>query len=313
MSLGSLTKACKDFWFTPVSPAPVCLFRIFYGILVLITGLLLAPDLLTWFGAHPVVSTQAIHDWERSEPRFSLFFFFPESDTVAVMIYSMLMVAASTLTLGLFTRFSACVVFICLCSFDQRMACIMNSGDTLLRLEAFLLMFSEAGALYSLDRAMSRSARNQPTQTILRSPWAQRLLQFQLAAVYAQTFCSKMVTPEWLNGVAFYNASRLTDFSRLPFPILFDHLWIYQLFSWMTLFIEFALCTMIWSKELRYPVLLVGTIFHLCIDVTMNIPVFEYIMIVSYINFLEPADVMSAIARIQQRILCQSPKSQHKL
>ncbi|CAN5464366.1 hypothetical protein BH10CYA1_BH10CYA1_46790 [soil metagenome] len=286
-----LTKWWTEFWFTPTSPAPICLFRIFFGLLVLATGLLLAPDLYTWFGSHPVISQQSVHDWELSEPRFSIFFFLPDSDSIALSVFATLMVSASCLTLGLFTRVSALVVFVCLCSLDQRMACMMNSGDTILRHQALLLTFSEAGALFSLDRIRSRSKQSQSDQSFLVSPWAQRLLQLQIALVYFQTFFSKLEHPQWLDGTALYYCSRLTDFARSPSPILFDHLWIYQVLCWMTLAVELALFTLIWWQKTRYPVLIIGTIFHLCIDATMNIPVFEYIMMASYINFLKPADV----------------------
>ncbi len=301
MSSESTAKSLIDFWFTPVSPAPVCLFRIFYGLLVLVTGLLLAPDLLTWFGSHPVISQQTIHDWEMSESRFSLFFFFPDSDTVALCVYGTLMLASSFLTFGLFTRISALIVFLCLCSFDQRMACIMNSGDTVLRIQAFLLIFSEAGALYSMDRNRTWRKLKQSASSLVRSPWAQRLLQIQIALVYAQAFFSKVVQKQWLDGTALYNCSRLSDFARLPAPLLFDHLWVYQVLCWVTLLVELALFTLIWSKKTRYKVLLIGCVFHLCIDITMNIPVFEYIMMAGYINFLEPADVTDFVKRLTKK------------
>ncbi len=67
----------------------------------------------------------------------------------------------------------------------------------------------------------------------------------------------------------------------------------------MTLAIELALFTLIWWKKTRYPVLLLGTIFHMCIDITMNIPVFEYIMIASYINFLKPVDVFTCVSKLK--------------
>lgn len=300
-----LTKSWNEFWFKPTSPAPICLFRICFGLLVLATGLLLAPDLYTWFGSDPVISQQAVHDWEQSEPRFSIFFLLPNSNALALAVFVTLMISAASLTAGLFTRLSAFVVFVCLCSLDQRMACMMNSGDTILRHQALLLTFAESGALFSLDRMRSRAKQPQSDRSILASPWAQRLIQLQIAGVYAQTFFSKLERPEWLDGTALYYCSRLTDFARWPNPILFDHLWIYQLLSWMTLGVEFALFTLIWWKKTRYPVLIAGTIFHLCIDATMNIPVFEYIMIANYINFLMPKDIFSAIARIQQRSRCQ--------
>lgn len=291
--------AWNRFWFTPASPAPLSLFRIFYGVLVLATGILLAPDLFTWFGAHPVISQQAVHDWEHSEARFSIFFLLPDSNATAVAMFLLLMVSATTLTLGLFTRLSAILLFISLCSFDQRMACIFNAGDTVLRHQAFLLMFSDAGALFSLDRLRNRSGKQLSDEAIVSSPWAQRLIQFQIAAVYSQTFFSKIICPQWTDGTALYYCSRLTDFARLPILSVFDNLLVFQLLSWMTIAVECALFTLIWWKKTRYAVLLAGIIFHMGIDLSMNIPIFEYVMIATYITFLEPKDIFKFIHKIE--------------
>jgi hypothetical protein len=291
MKFGAIGRWWDQCWFAENSPSPVCLYRVVYGLLVLATGLLLAPDLFNWYGHSAVISPQTVHDWENSEARFSVFFLLPETNTLVVTMYLVLMLSAACLTVGIFSRLSALLVFICLLSFQQRMACIFNAGDTILRHQAFLLIFSQAGALYSIDRIRRNKSNPAVSDPVLCSPWAQRLIQLQLTGVYCQTFFSKMACPQWLDGTALYYCSRLTDFGRLPVPFLFDHLWTCQLLSWLTLAIEFSLFTLIWVKKFRYPVLAIGTLFHLGIDWTMNIPVFEYIMIGSYINFLQPDHV----------------------
>jgi hypothetical protein len=291
MRFGALRRWWNRCWFTETSPSPICLFRIAYGLLVLTTGVLLGPDLLNWYGHGAAISQQTIHDWENSEARFSIFFLLPETNTVVVITYSVLMLAAASLTVGLFSRLSAFLVYVCLLSFQQRMACIFNAGDTILRHQALLLIFSSAGALYSIDSVRRNKSNKPSTASVLCSPWAQRLIQLQLAGVYCQTFFSKMACSQWIDGTALYYSSRLTDFARLPVPFLFDHLWTCQLLSWTTLAVELSLFTLIWFKRFRYPVIAIGTIFHLGIDWSMNIPVFEYIMIASYINFLQPNDV----------------------
>lgn len=77
-------------------------------------------------------------------------------------------------------------------------------------------------------------------------------------------------------------------------PYIFEHIWTIKLWSWATLFIELALGTLIWTKELRYWVLLAGVMLHLGIDYSMNIPLFGYIMMGAYITFVEPEALQRA-------------------
>src|SRR5438046_2641503 len=55
-------------------------------------------------------------------------------------LFNILIVASLTLTLGFFSRLSALVVFVLLCSFDHRNLFVLNGGDVLMRITAFYLM-----------------------------------------------------------------------------------------------------------------------------------------------------------------------------
>lgn len=94
----------------------------------------------------------------------------------------------------------------------------------------------------------------------------------------------------WMNGTAVYYAMRLEDFHRFPTPALHS-LFLIKSLTWLTLLIEFALGVLIWFKELRYPVLLAGLGLHLGIEYAMNIPLFEWMIVATYINFIEPQDL----------------------
>ena len=50
MTLGGVLRGWKRFWFAPEPTTAIGLYRMLYGLLVLVTGALLAPDLLVWFG-----------------------------------------------------------------------------------------------------------------------------------------------------------------------------------------------------------------------------------------------------------------------
>ena len=64
--------------------------------------------------------------------------------------------------------------------------------------------------------------------------------------------------------------------------------------------IELSLWTLIWFKEFRYWVLAAGVLLHLGIDWSMNIPLFEYIMIASYIVFIDASDIKRALEALKE-------------
>jgi hypothetical protein len=294
--LNTLGDIWERFWFTPISTSALAVFRILLGILLIQYALLLMPDLYVWFGKNGIVSSATINGWQ-SHIRLNILNLFPNSDQWLTMVYALLIIAAISLTLGLMTRLSAILVFICLSSLHARNPLILNSGDIFMRMLCFWLMFSPAGASLSIDswlkatRMKHDNRASPPVGDIKASPWAQRLMQINMTLLYAQTFAQKIIGNDWQNGTALYFSSRMTDMHRFPVFYIFDHLWTCRLLSWSVLGIEFSLCTLVWIKPLKYYVLMIGILMHLIIDWTMNIPQFEWIMIVSYILFVEPADM----------------------
>jgi hypothetical protein len=207
---------------------------------------------------------------------------FPNSDVWLNIVFIVFAISAIALTIGFSTKLSAVLVFVCLSSLHARNYLILNSGDVFMRMLCFWLIFSAAGMSLSIDRWRTRA---------LAAPWAQRLVQINLSLLYAHAFAKKIVGADWQNGTAVYFSSRMIEMQRFHIPFLFDHLWTCRLLSWAVLGIEFALFTLIWVKPLRYYVLIAGLIMHLSIDWTMNIPQFEWIMIISYVLFIEPDDM----------------------
>lgn len=290
----SLRRSWMEFWFREEPPLAVALYRIMFGLLVLMFCLLLAPDLLTWFGKDGAVSVEAARRFHQ-EGMVDVFFLTQQSDQDVRMLFGIFTAAAVALTLGLCTRTSAFIVFLGMSSFQHRDWLIMNSGDTFMRLAALYLTFSNAGKALSLDRLIELWTRTPPPLGAAKSsaPWVQRLLQVQLAMLYCQAFLTKIVGPMWLDGSAVYYVTRLEDFQRHPLPSFLNNQTGYKLLSWYTLATEFALWTVIWVKKYRYQVLLAGIILHLGIDWTMNLPLFEYLMITPYILFVPASDLQS--------------------
>jgi len=289
MTLRGFFKSWNEFFYKPQSPTPLCLFRIFFGVIVLADLLMLKPEWLMWYGPHAFTSLDTIHHLSPL-PGMNLMELLPQTNFAITAFFWVFLLCTISLTVGFMSRFSAVAVYLCLGSIELRNGYILNSGDTLMLVSGFFLMFSPLGAAYSVDRWLRVRRGRSEAAIPLCAPWAQRMLQIQTAVVYFATFYWKSLGVLWMNGTAVYYALRLEDMHRFPVPQL-HNLALIRTLTWSTLLIEFALGALIWFKELRYPILLAGLGLHLGIEYAMNIPLFEWMIVAMYINFVDPEDL----------------------
>lgn len=308
MSLKEIRELWYRIWFAPRSPAPICLFRILLGAIALLSSLTWLPDLLTWFGYDGIVSIETMQQFQASN-RFTIFPWLPPDNNYVFILYGFMFVTGLSFTLGFRSNLSALLFFLCLTSFHHRNLMIFHSGDTLLRVCLFLLIFGPIGKMYSIDSWLAgRKNAGSASERVECSPWVQNLLRFQIAIVYAQSSIAKIQGDTWWDGTAVYYATCMEDFHKFPVPIVFDHVAGFQIATWATLAIEIALWTLIWVKEFRYWVLGLGVLLHLGIDWTMNLPFFETLMIATYVLFLNPQDVERAVSIIR-RFFTRKPQA----
>jgi vitamin K-dependent gamma-carboxylase-like protein len=301
MTLRKLREAWDHFFFTPQSPVPISLFRIFWGICVSAKILLLHSDWLNWYGVHGWVTLQTM---QLVEPgiRLNLFTVMPQDDRWIAGFFWVFLACALLLTVGLWTRVMSIAVFLCLTSIDQRNLLMLHGGDTFLRCAGFFLMFAPAGAAFSLDRLIAIRRGKQDRHIEPRAPWAQRIIQFELALLYLTSFFWKLKGHTWLNGTALYYVLHLHSIARFPLPHWLQSTALLKVGSWFTLALEFSLGTLIWSRRFRYPLLLLGLLFHLSIEYSLNLPLFEFDVLTAYILFVDPADLDHWWRAVRQRL-----------
>jgi hypothetical protein len=296
MSVGGAIRAWNEFFFAPQSPSPICLYRVLFGLLALAKLILLRPDWLTWLGPRGITTLDTMH---RLEPgtRINLFVFLP-TDAAVETFFWVAAIAAVFVIIGFLTRASSVLLFLCLVSIDERALYAVHAGDALLRTTGFWLMFAPAGAAFSVDRLLRIWKGKEGLAVAPRPPWAQRMIQFQVAILYLSTFWRKTMGPAWIDGTALYYVYHLQEFERFPLPSFLQDLPLIKLQTWVTLALEFALGVLIWFRELRYPILALGVLLHLSLEYSMNVPLFQWIALATYVTFIEPAD----LARVWKRV-----------
>ncbi|HJT87818.1 MAG TPA: HTTM domain-containing protein [Bryobacteraceae bacterium] len=300
MSIRTLARAWNDFFFKPQSPTPIALFRIFYGLLVLADLILLRPEWLTWFGPRGLVSMATAHQMEPGT-RINLFSILPATAGAVDAFFWVFLLFTVLLIFGVWTRASALAVFLCVASIHERNLYIANSGDTLMRAMGFFLMFAPAGAAISVDRLLRIWRGREGLEIAPRAPWAQRMIQIEVALLYLVTCWSKSQGETWVNGTALYYVYHLTQFQRFPVPGFFQDPAIIALQTWFTLAVEFSLGALVWIREWRYYILAAGVVLHLSLEYVMNVPLFQWILLGAYITFVEPEDLARVGSRIRVR------------
>ena len=290
MILQKIRGAWEEFFFKPQSPVPLGLFRIFYGICVSATVILLHSEWLDWFGVHSWVSLSTMTTVEPGT-RLNLFTVMPQDDRWITAFFWVFLVFAVLLTIGLWTRVSSVVVFLCVASIQQRNLFILHGGDTFLRVTGFFLMFAPAGAAFSLDRLIRVRRGLEGAEIPARAPWAQRMIQFELALLYFVSFWWKLEGNTWLHGTALYYVLHLHSVARFPLPRWIEHPAILKIGSWFTLALEFSMGVLIWFRPFRYPLLLLGLLFHLALEYALNIPMFQWDVLTAYVLFVDLADL----------------------
>jgi hypothetical protein len=275
--------------------AGLALFRILLGLLLLLNWALLAPDLLTWLGEAGALAPETARTL--AGPRLSLFAVVPATDAWTVALFLGTVLATLGLTAGYRTRWSAALTFLGLVSIHHRNPLILHSGDALLRLVTFLLILSPAGETLSVDRWLRRGDGPAGAAPVRRPAWARRLIQLQVSALYLSAAGWKLAGEPWRDGTAVYYVLRLSEFYRFPLPL--EDRWIESLavtraLTWASLAIELALGILVWVPRLRYPVLVAGAGLHLALEYTLNIPLFQWLMLACLVTFVPPDDLVRA-------------------
>jgi hypothetical protein len=188
------------------------------------------------------------------------------------------------------------VAFVLLVAIQRRDEFVLNSGDVILRNLTLLLAFSPTGAALSVDR-IRRHGRSAFLTSAMVAPWGMRLVQLQMMVVYLFAFRSKS-GEFWTNGSAVSTVFRLDDLQRFgTIDFLVENVVIVTFLTWSTLIIELALGTLLWAKRLRPPLIVLGVLLHLMIDVLVLVGFFSIAMIAGLMTFLDADRIESWMQR----------------
>jgi hypothetical protein len=210
-------------------------------------------------------------------------------------------VTSLAMTVGFFSRTATWATFVCLVSLQVRDRYFLNGGDTVVRVILFYLGFSRCGLAWSVDSLRRRyrpegkerlPAFAPPAKERLAGNLPLRLIQIQMCIVYFTSGLAKLHGIEWIDGDALRHVLQQGVLVHYNFDwITPGSFWekACRLMTWTTLVFEVGFPLFMLHRWTRWATLGMGILFHATIAALIDIPLFCYLMMASYLAFLPDA------------------------
>ena len=280
------------FWdrvfFCKFDPFSLTIFRIIFGTSILTVFIASIPNWENLYSSNGMMSLNEATLPPLPMDGVSIFHYLELIVPIKFFLW-LGIVSSITFTIGLFTKFSTVILFILFLSMFYRNPFVACGYDVVFRILLFFNLFVPLNYYFSIDNLFIKKRSELPLI------WPIRLMQISIASIYLITFYRKVAgEPAWLNGDAIYWIITNKYWSIFPYPELF-YKWggiLSKLLTYVTLMIEISFPFLVWFKKTRLLIILIATIFHICIALVIpeTFP-FTMVMISSFILFL-PSEVM---------------------
>lgn len=293
-------KAVERWWFGFTSPVEMGVFRMLIGFWALVNQIMVGLYFDSWFTQRGFVPIEVNRAYQGDLPRIN-FLGGVTDPYVTLGVYILITLAALTTCIGLWSRVSAIVLALGIITLHHRNAAILHGGDLVLRMCAIYVALSPCGKAVSVDRLIALWKGKAPAIPELVSIWPQRLVQFQIGLVYFTTVWHKAFGTYWRDGTATWYPLHLNEFDRFWLPGFMEEGFFVPITTYGTLAVELALGTVVFFKAWRKWALIGGVGLHLFIEYAMNIPLFAFLMITSYLSFYEGDEVSGWAKRVGKK------------
>jgi hypothetical protein len=271
--------AVKVRWTAEIPPHSFALLRIALGLMGLVSLAGLTPVETFWplDGLTPLSA-------DGSGPRAWLFAH--GFGTVAgwAMFLSLVVVFAA-MTVGFWSDAAVLAAFVGLIAQDHWNHNPLSSAHQVLIVTIFCLIWTETGRVWSLDARLRGQLHDAGART---AAWPLWLMRCQVAVIYGSTGLHKLAYPVWRDGSGVHWALSLNVFHRLPWAIPPEAATVVALASWGTLSFELLFPVLVMVRRLRRWALIAGIGLHLGLWATLELGPFSWIMLATYIAFLDP-------------------------
>jgi len=178
----------------------------------------------------------------------------------------------------------------------------LSSAHQVLVVLLFCLVWADSSRVWSVDAWLTRSVNAPPARV---PSWPLLLMRGQVALIYFSSGLWKISYPMWRDGSAVHWALSLNIFHRLPWPVPVSWSPVVAAITWSTVLFEIFFPLLVLFRATRGPTLVGGILLHLGLLVMLELGPFSYLMMASYLAFVDPdriPDLFQRRARLRHRV-----------
>lgn len=286
------------FWFAYDNPLGLALMRVQIIAVMLWMYLWRHLDNLGDYGAQSMIPRDlAVSALPESlRPAFA-WFFWPDSAVAGV--HGLFLGLLLLILLGVGTRGAALAAWVLHMGFLQRNYAIVFGADVISAVLLFYLAFTRTEDRLSLASLWRRGA-----PPIARGPEAlssmfARLLQVQIAVIYAYTGFEKLRGASWWDGTALWTVLGNPQMVAFNLDFIRSIPLVVAVLTFLTVIFEIYWPAAVLSRKTRGPWLGAGILFHAGIGAIMSLWTFSLIMLSAYWLFVPAGALERAWIRLR--------------
>lgn len=199
-------------------------------------------------------------------------------------------VQGTLLLMGILPRLQAVCVYLNIVSFHYRNdENMMYDRQDLLMIALSLYLCFLPLHHYSIPQFFRQNCDRSSTKQCMSWPiWPFRLIQCQMCCIYWGAGFGKLAYPVWRSGTAMSYVILNEDFFGGLFrpDVLYNSAGGLQIMTWASLFIECTCCFLVWPVTTRRLMVVTMVLFHLGIELAMNLHTFQWLSMLGWLSFL---------------------------
>jgi len=274
--------------YEPISPVPLALFRIAFGLVLLM-------EVLQFINRRDLVFLE-------SPLRDTL----PNQILIALGVWTTSIVC---LTLGFLTRLTTLVSYVCTVIFFASDSVFEYHADMGYLPGGLLLAFLPVHRTLSIDAVLSKKIwgvdlSSQPIPRIFNNA----VIYFLLAIVYFDSIFYKLTSTFWCGGLGLWLPASVPGMTVLNWNVLLNQEWLVKCAGYLTLVFEVVFLFLYWVPAARIYLFIIGLVLHLGIAIVFPIPLFGLSAMIVYL-LLFPDPVLNRLISVFSRFAGTKRKS----
>ena len=277
--------------------------RIAYAALYIADRLVIGLDFKWFFFPDGVIPFEVARNLPDVDPnQLTIFQLAPDNELLLWTVYYLGLVQGILLLLGIAPRFQIFCIFLNMVSFHHHNYLLLDAQDVMFRTWALLFLFMPLHRLTVFELFMSRKEIKERYKNDSWAMWPFRLWQIQICFIYPGAALAKVNGKPWRDGTALFWLMHTDDFYGGVFnpDFLFNRMASLKFLCWSSLGLELACWILIWPAATRMPILISIILFHVGIDLSMNMHTFEWNTILGWLVFLVKPVAPSAESNVSE-------------